>query len=264
MPKLAFLVFSLLLPLTAFSQQADPGFEAAQKMRHAMMKAASGDVRGAWDVLYPEALKGDLDAMYALGQIMLNSGGSDSNRQQGVKLLQVAAERGHPHADVLLKSIQNGVSVEVQSIASRYGITVDAVKQRMKQAQSEIMRLLPDDLEQRQVLVKVFIDTTSGYLEQIYPVLKNLSEQFGSLLGFKLYMVIDPDNSNPVDMFAAGTSNLPRLPFFPDAHGQELKRFGVFAPPAVVVSVMGNDITLGQVSADELRSKLIAIVKDLR
>lgn len=213
-----------------------------QRVGEGIMAVLKGEKQKAWDILFPEAKKGNIIAMYHLGDLMLKSPEYPNNLERAAKFFKAAADRGHKGSAAMLSQVQGmlGQRGQTPTIAGTSGVPVptdiEGAKQAYARMQSQIGRFVG---EQRSVepvaTIKMFITDNAGTAAELVQIANDAKARFGDKVDFQYYVLIDQANWNPRRVFTSAAGNLPLTGFRPDMNGSEARKYGVRSTPAIVL-----------------------------
>jgi hypothetical protein len=240
------LLLSSLLMLSHIAYAAEtPMFTQSQQLKDGLVAMRSGDKAKAWDLLFPQAQAGDIQAMFYLGEMMLRSPEYSDNLERATKFFAVAAAKGHAGAKEMLPRVRAMLEEKTKgtlpSIAGTSGTPsqaeIDRVNAQLTKYKAEVLRYtdaLADSASVPRIDVMVFLAKTDAAAEKIYSMTQGLENQFGTKIKTNFYVVINPAEWKPDNQLIGGTS-LPPKGFTPDFKGQLAASHGVRHLPAVVV-----------------------------
>lgn len=228
---------ALLLSLSAHAELALP-----EQVKAGVAAMRQGDKTKAWELLFPEANKGDVQAMYYLGDMMLRSPEYDSHLERAAKFFAVASARGHEGAKTLLpqvkQMIEQRTSGALPTIAGASGLPsakdLAESKARFDQYTREVLRFTDHLPSIPRLEVLVFLNQADAATEQMYKLSQSLQNQFGQKINVKFFVIIKPADWNPEATPIGGTS-VPPIGFTPDFKGHLAAQHGVQQAPAVVL-----------------------------
>lgn len=227
----------LLLSLSAhgsvgLTDEVKAGIEAMRK----------GDKAMAWELLFPEANKGDIQAMFYLGDMMLRSPEYADHLERAMKFFMVAGARGHEGAKTLIPQvkqlIEQKASGGLPSIGGASGMPTGKdlaeAKARFEQYSKEVLRFTDQLPSVPRLEVLVFLNHADAATERMYQLSQSLQQQFGQKIQVKFFVIINPADWKPESAPIGGTS-VPPVGFTPDFKGQLAAQHGVHKAPAVVL-----------------------------
>ncbi|NVL48733.1 SEL1-like repeat protein [Pseudomonas syringae pv. actinidiae] len=215
------------------------------ELKQGLVAMRSGDKSKAWELMFPLAQAGDVQAMFYLGEMMLRSPEYGDNLERALKFFTVAAEKGHAGAKELVprvkKMLVDAKSGSLPTIAGMSGTAtkaeVDNANAKLAQYKAQVLRYtdaLTDAPDIPRIDLMVFIAKTDSTAERIYSVAQGLENQFGNKIKVRFYVVINPSDWKPESAPIGGTK-LPPNGFTPDFKGQLAAQHGVRNLPSVVV-----------------------------
>lgn len=213
-----------------------------QRVGEGIMAVLKGEKQKAWDILFPEAKKGNIIAMYHLGDLMLRSPEYPNNLERAATFFKAAADRGHKGSAAMLAQVQGmlGQKGQAPTIAGTSGIPVpsdiDGAKRAFARMQSQIGRFVGEQkLVEPIVTIKMFITDNASTAGELVQIASDAKARFGDKVDFQYYVLIDQANWNPRRVFTPASGNLPLTGFRPDMNGSEAKKYGVRSTPAIVL-----------------------------
>lgn len=236
--------FFLACSTPAFAETSSPG-AAIEHLAEGLTAMRQGDKEKAWELLFPYAKAGDVQAMFYLGDMMLRSPEYGDNLERAMKFFTVAANKGHQGAIKLLPQVQQLIAQKaaggLPTIAGASGMPlqrdIDRVTQELEKYKREVLRytdapIMSAGVEKLEVLI--FVDQSGPTLDRFSQILKSLQSQFGDRIRTRFYVSIDPSNWTP-ESTPIGASSIPPGGVMPDFRGQIAASHGVTRTPAIVV-----------------------------
>ena len=217
----------------------------SEDLKAGLVALRTGDKSKAWELLFPQAQAGDVQAMFYLGEMMIRSPEYGDNLERAAKFFAVAAAKGHAGAKQMLPRVQKIIAEKssgaLPSIAGTNGLPskaeLDAVHAKLSKYKSEVLRFTDTNVETPdipRIEVMVFLARTDATAERLYTITQSLENQFGSKIKTRYFVVINPADWKPESPPTGGT-NLPPKGFTPDFKGNLAAQHGVRQLPAVVV-----------------------------
>lgn len=250
------LLISAFLVSTQVSAQSKP-FSQSDQVQNGLAAMRSGDKSKAWEILFPEAKKGDVQAMYYLGDMMLRSPEYSDNLDRAMKFFAVAAAKGHAGAKEMLPRVRDIISQKASgalpTIAGTTGIAsqeeLDLANAKLKKYTADVLRFTDSSAIQTQipkVEILVFIAKADAAAEKLYKITKDLDSQYGAQIKTKFFINLNPSDLNPQLPPFGGTS-FPPNGFSPDFKGQFAQRHGVTNFPTVILKPLnGKEMTVDE------------------
>lgn len=215
------------------------------ELKQGLVAMRGGDKSKAWEMLFPLAQAGDVQAMYYLGEMMLRSPEYGDNLERALKFFTVAAEKGHAGAKALVPRVKEMLiqakSGALPTIAGMSGTAtkaeIDNANARLAEYRAKVLRytdIVTDGPDIPRIEVMVFLAKTDATAERFYGVAQGLESQFGNKIKVRFFVVINPSEWKP-DGAPVGGTKLPPNGFTPDFKGQLATQHGVRNLPSVVV-----------------------------
>ncbi|MCF5381948.1 hypothetical protein GIW05_00230 [Pseudomonas syringae] len=232
----------------------------SEKLKEGLVAMREGDKAKAWEILFPQAQAGDVQAMYYLGEMMIRSPEYSDNLERANKFFSVAAAKGHAGAKDMLPRIRAMIEQKANgtlpNIANTAGMPspeeVNRVNKQLALYKSEVFRFtdtIADATEPSRLNVMVFLDRADSTSEELYRIVKSLENEFGTKIKTSFFMLVQPASWKP-DTSPIGSTSLPPTGFTPDFKGQMSAKYGVNHFPAVVVrSTKGQSRTVDDLSS---------------
>lgn len=270
MRSLQLLLSSLLLFSTIAHAAESQLFAQSQQLKDGLVAMRTGDKAKAWELLFPEAKAGDVQAMFYLGEMMLRSPEYPDNLERAAKFFAVAAAKGHAGAKEMLPRVKAMLEEKtkgtIPAIAGTVGTPsqeeINRANTQLSKYKAEVLRYtdaLADSASSAvpRIEVMVFLAKTDAAAERIYSITQSLESQFGTKIKTNFFVVINPAEWRPEAPPSGGTS-LPPKGFTPDFKGQLAAQHGVRHFPAVVVVPPS-----GQAKVVEDLSSLSTVISNL-
>lgn len=245
MRLLPLLFTSILLVCSVAQAEQKQLVTQSEELKAGLVALRTGDKAKAWELLFPQAQAGDVQAMFYLGEMMLRSPEYGDNVERAAKFFAVAAAKGHAGAKQLLPRVQKILAEKASGALPTIGGTnglptqaeLDAVHAKLAKYKSEVLRFTDTIVETPdipRIEVMVFMAKTDATAERVYGITQSLENQFGTKIKTRYFVVINPADWQPEGPPIGGT-NLPPKGFTPDFKGQLAAQHGVRQLPAVVV-----------------------------
>lgn len=243
------LILLLLTSLLLISGETQAGeartLTQSPELKQGLLAMRSGDKTKAWDLMFPLAQAGDVQAMFYLGEMMLRSPEYGDNLERALKFFTVAAAKGHAGAKELVPRVKEMLvqakSGALPTIAGMSGTAtqaeVDKVNANLAKYRAQVLRytdIVTEGPDIPRIDLMVFIAKTDSTAESIYSKTQALENQFGTKIKVRFFVAIDPSSWKPETAPVGGTK-LPPNGFTPDFKGQLAAQHGVRRLPAVVV-----------------------------
>lgn len=215
------------------------------ELKQGLLAMRGGDKSKAWELMFPLAQAGDVQAMFYLGEMMLRSPEYGDNLERALKFFTVAARKGHAGSKEYVSRVKQMLaqtkSGALPTIAGMSGTAtqaeVDNANAKLAQYKAQVLRytdIVTDGPDIPRIDVMVFIAKTDSTAERIYGTTQALENQFGTKIKVRFYVVINPAEWEPQSAPIGGTK-LPPRGFTPDFKGQLAAQHGVRRLPSVVV-----------------------------
>lgn len=238
------LTSALLLAGTAHAAEQRMLTQSTE-LKSGLVAMRGGDKTKAWELMFPLAQAGDVQAMFYLGEMMLRSPEYGDNLERALKFFTVAAAKGHAGAKELVPRVKEMLvqskSGAVPTIAGMTGVAtqseIDNANAKLAQYKAQVLRytdIVTDGPDIPRIELMVFIAKTDSSAERIYSMTQRLESQFGSKIKTRFFVVINPSEWKP-DGAPIGGTKLPPNGFTPDFKGQLAAQHGVSRLPSVVV-----------------------------
>lgn len=236
---------ALLLANPSFAEQPQR-MAQSEELKAGLMAMRTGDKSKAWELLFPQAQAGDVQAMYYLGEMMLRSPEYGDNLERAVKFFTVAASKGHAGAKEMLprvkKILAERTSGALPTIAGANGVPsqadINTMQAKLAKYKAEVLRYtdVVTDIpaEMPRIEVMVFLAKTDATAERIYKMTQGLENQFGTKIKTRYFVVINPAQWQPEAPPTGGTA-FPPKGFTPDFKGNLAAQHGVRKLPSIVV-----------------------------
>lgn len=216
------------------------------ELKQGLVAMRSGDKTKAWDLMFPLAQAGDVQAMFYLGEMMMRSPEYGDNLERALRFFTVAAEKGHTGAKELVPRVKQMLvqdkSGAIPTIAGMSGTAtpaeVAAANAKLAQYKAQVLRytdIVTDGSDIPRIEVMVFIAKTDSTAERIYTMTQALENRFGTKIKVRFFVVINPSEWTPNGSPIGGTK-LPPNGFTPDFKGQLAAQHGVKHLPSVVLA----------------------------
>lgn len=193
------------------------------------------DKATAWNNLYKLARSGNVEAMFAMAQLLETSPEIADGEEKALAYYQAAADRGHAEAlSILNQKKRRDAEIERGPTKAQIQEAIRLNEQRyleMKNAASGTF-IRPDGTTAK-YKVDVFFKESSPALQQIID-LSNRSRRKDTIWNF--YLVMDSSMiGNTNHLFQLMTAP-PKEGFIPDIDGEEANSLGIRSYPAISVS----------------------------
>ncbi|MFL1449113.1 hypothetical protein ACI77O_12030 [Pseudomonas tritici] len=242
---LPLLLSSVLLVSAAHAEQPKR-FVQSEELKAGLIALRTGDKAKAWELLFPQAKGGDVQAMFYLGEMMLRSPEYGDNLERAVKFFAVAASKGHAGAKEMVPRVQQMIADKtsggIPTIAGTSGLPTKAdvasMNATLAKYKAEVLRYtdtvtdIGADLPRLEVMV--FLAKTDATAERLYNITKGLENQFGTKIKTRYFVVINPAKWHAEGTPTGGTT-LPPNGFTPDFKGNLAAQHGVQKLPSVVI-----------------------------
>lgn len=242
------LVVSLLLTASVAHAAPEPLTED-QRVGEGLMLILKGEKDKAWEILFPEAKKGNVVAMFHLGSMMMRSPEYPDYLERAEQFLKAAAQRGHPGSKVLLGQVETMLKKKSAGtptlIAGVSGGPTDEqiadAKRRVEKYKKEVLRYTGYVAQiPYKATIKVFLPQSGESVESIYSSVNSITSRFPDAIKIEYYVVIDPAAWKP-DRTSVASTKLPPSGFTPDFKGAIAATYGIRSVPAIVVApAQGN------------------------
>lgn len=240
MRQYLWLLLASFITFNVMANEIEPTTD--QRVGEGIMAVLKGEKQKAWDILFPEAKKGNVIAMYHLGDLMLKSPEYPNNLERAATFFKAAADRGHKGSAAMLSQVQGmlGQRGQTPTIAGTSGVPVptdiEGAKQAYARMQTQIGRFVGEQRSaEPAATIKMFITDNASIAADLVQVANDAKARFGDKVDFQYYVLIDQANWNPRRVFTPAASNLPLTGFRPDMNGSEARKYGVRSTPAIVL-----------------------------
>lgn len=245
MRLLPLLLSSALLLASAAYADEPRTFIQSPELKQGLEAMRSGDKTKAWELMFPLAQGGDVQAMFSLGEMMLRSPEYGDNLERALKFFTVAAAKGHAGAIAMVPRVKEMLikvkSAATPTIAGMAGVAsqaeLDAANAKLAQYKAQVLRYtdtITSGPDIPRIELMVFLAKTDSTAERIYSMTQALENQFGSKIKTRFFVAINPADWKP-DGAPSGGTKLPPNGFTPDFKGQLAAQHGVKQLPSVVV-----------------------------
>jgi hypothetical protein len=234
---------------TSIAFAAPEALTEDQRVGEGLMLILKGEKDKAWQILFPEAKKGNVVAMFHLGSMMMRSPEYPDYLERAEQFFNAAAQRGHAGSKVLLGQVETmlkkksvGTPTLIAGVSG--GPTPEQIadaKRRVEKYKNEVLRYT-GYVEQvpYKATIKVFLPQSGESAESIYSTVSSLTSRFPDAIKVEYYVVIDPAAWKP-DRSSLPASKIPPNGFTPDFKGAIAATFGIKSTPAIVVApAQGN------------------------
>lgn len=240
------LLLSSALIITGAAQAVEPRMlTQSPELVEGLVAMRSGDKTKAWELMFPLAQAGDVQAMFYLGEMMLRSPEYGDNLERALKFFTVAAAKGHAGAKEMVPRVKEMLikvkTTTAPTIAGMTGVAsqaeLDSANAKLAQYKAQVLRytdIVTSGPDIPRIELMVFIAKTDSTAERIYSMTQALENQFGTKIKTRFFVVINPADWKPEGAPIGGTK-LPPNGFTPDFKGQLAAQHGVRQLPSVVV-----------------------------
>lgn len=251
------LLFVNLIMMSAMYANAD---NQAATLEDGVKAMRMGDKQNAWEILFPIANTGDIQAMFYLGDMMLRSPEYADNLERANAFLSAAAQRGHVGAKALLPQVadfmQRKLSYIPPTIAGTNGSPlngeIEEANRLLNHYKQNVLQFTESpalDGYVDKVTVMLFSTNQQDSIDNLYRQGQALKTQFGSKITTRYLVRIDPaslrSGSNPI-----GGVSIPPNGVTPDFQGQLAKQYGLTSlPAAVIIPPNGSSHIVSDISA---------------
>jgi hypothetical protein len=241
MRVLVILAASLIFPLAA---HASPVISPEDKVvSEGLMMILKGEKQKAWELLFPEAKKGNVNAMFQLGSMMMRSPEYPDSLERAEQFFTIAAQRGHAGSKVLLakvvelkKNKADGIPALIAGVKG--GPTREQIaeaEKRVEQYKNEVLRFTGYvDQVPAKATVKVFLPQSGAAIESIYSQLSSVKSQLPDGVKIEFFMIIDPAAWEADE--SASMTKIPPSGVTPDFRGEIAATYGITAGPGFVIA----------------------------
>lgn len=242
---LSLLFSSALLVCGVVSASEKLHLDQSEQLKEGLVAMRQGDKTKAWELLFPQAQAGDVQAMFYLGEMMVRSPEYEDHLERAVKFFTVAAAKGHAGAKEMLPKVKemlvNKQSGGLPTIGGASGVPtpdeIEQVNRQIARYKSEVLRFtntLTDTADTPRVEVMFFLSQADAATDRLYRLAQGLEEQFGNKIKTSFIVVINPSEWKP-DTPPIGGTSVPPSGFTPDFQGQMAAQHGITRLPAVVL-----------------------------
>lgn len=238
-----------------------------QKVAIGVMHSAKGEKKQAWDILFPEAKAGNVNALVHLGQLMVKSPEFPDHLERAEKYFSIAADRGHKGAAAMLQQVRKQMELKgaapTRTIAGRSALPTPANVEEARAFRAEYQRstgrYIAASPSNPDATVHVFVTDQIGFADSIADQESSLTGRYGSRLRFKYYVVLDRKTWRPGNSFKGQSDPRNMIGFEPDMDGQIARSFGLRQIPSIVLELANG--TKKQISAQNLNSELAGVIR---
>jgi hypothetical protein len=237
-----------------------------QKVAIGVMHSAKGEKKQAWEILFPEAKAGNVNALVHLGQLMVRSPEFPDYLERAEKYFSIAANRGHKGAAAMLEKVRQQLqlkdSAPTRTIGGRSALPTPADIEKARAFRAEYQRSTGRYINQPPsepgATVHVFVTNQIEFADSIADQESSLTGRYGNRLKFRYYVVVDRRTWRPGDSFKeAAPRNM--IGFEPDMDGQIARAFGLRQMPSIVLELANG--SKKQISAQDLNAELAGSIK---
>lgn len=213
-----------------------------QRVGEGLMLILKGEKNKAWEILFPEAKKGNVVAMFHLGSMMMRSPEYPDYLERAEQFLKAAAERGHPGSKVLLGQVETMLQKKSAGaptlIAGVSGGPTDEqmaeAKRRVEKYKNEVLRYTGYVSQVPiKATIKIFLSQSGENAESIYSSINAITSRYQDTVKVEYYVVIDPATWNAARS-PVPSSKIPPSGFTPDFKGVLASTYRIKALPAIV------------------------------
>lgn len=243
MRVLVLLVASLLLSISPVHASNEPLSED-QRVGEGLMLILKGEKQKAWEVLFPEAKKGNVVAMFHLGSMMMRSPEYPDYLERAQQFYKAAAQRGHGGSKLLLSQVEDMLKKKANGAPTLIaGVTggptpeqMEEAKRRIEKYKNEVLRYT-GYVEQlpAKVTIKVFLPQSGSTVESLYSQVSSMTDRFPDAVKVEYYVIIDPSTWQ-LDQDGVATTKIPPSGFTPDFKGTIAATYGIKSAPAIVLA----------------------------
>lgn len=266
---LLLLVSAVVLTTAALSAvgSANPNQEALQSGLQSMRE---GNKTEAWNQLFPLAQRGDVSAMYYLGDMFVRSPEYPDHLDRARQFLSAAAQRGHAGAEALLQQIQGVIARKAQaqlpSIAGASGMPTPEDRAVLNAAyekyKNEVLRYtdaLPESVDETRHQLSLFIRNSDKGLSELQREITQFTERYKEKVTSNIYVILEPSSWKP------GQNQLQGLPFLeggvtPDWGGQIAARHGAQQTPAFSITAPSGSSEITY-DLDDAKKKVLSFLQ---
>lgn len=238
-----------------------------QRVAIGVMHSAKGEKKQAWDILFPEAKAGNVNALVHLGQLMVRSPEFPDHLERAEKYFSIAANRGHKGAAAMLEKVRQQLqlkdSAPTRTIGGRSALPTPADVEQARAFRAEYQRstgrYINQPSSEPSVTVHVFVTNQIEFADSIADQESNLTGRYGNRLKFRYYVVVDRRTWRPGNSFKDASAPRNMIGFEPDMDGQAARAFGLRQMPSIVLELANG--SKKQISAQDLNSELAGSIR---
>lgn len=238
-----------------------------QKVAIGVMHSAKGEKKQAWDILFPEAKAGNINALVHLGQLMVKSPEFPDHLERAEKYFSIAADRGHKGAAAMLVQVRRQLQLKgdapSRTIAGRSALPTPANVEEARAFRAEYQRntgrFIGQSSASPEATVHVFVTDQIGFADSIADQESSLTGRYGNRLKFKYYVVLDRKTWRPGNSFKGQSDPRNMIGFEPDMDGQIARSFGLRQMPSIVLELANGNKK--QINAQALNSELAGSIR---
>lgn len=238
-----------------------------QKVAIGVMHSAKGEKKQAWEILFPEAKAGNVNALVHLGQLMVRSPEFPDHLERAEKYFSIAASRGHKGAAAMLEKVRQQLQLKdaapTRTIGGRSALPTPADVEKARAFRAEYQRSTGRYINQYpsnpEATVHVFVTNQIELADSIADQESNLTGRYGNRLKFRYYVVLDRRTWRPGNSFKEAAAPRNMIGFEPDMDGQIARAFGLRQMPSIVLELANG--SKKQITAQDLNSELAGSIR---
>lgn len=257
----------LLIGLSFNTAIANEPLTSQQKVGIGLMHALKNEKKQAWEILFPEAKAGNVDAMYHLGQLMARSPEFPDHLKKAQTFFSAADKKGHKGAKAMLAMVNQQIGLKSKTGPKMIGgksalpTPVDMEKAKLALARQRALNgrfttgatMVPPD-----ATIHVFIKNEIPYADKIADMESVYKSRYGDKLQIKYYVVIDQSKWDQGLSFESNGTPNNMIGFEPDMNGEIARSKGVRQVPSIFIeSKSGKKIHVQ--NPDQINSELAGI-----
>ncbi|KKN96195.1 hypothetical protein LCGC14_0171250 [marine sediment metagenome] len=244
------------------------GYQENTHLQEGLAALRAGQKIEAWNLLFPYAQRGDVQAMFYLGDMMMRSPEYQDHLQRAIEFFRVAAEKGHAGAQKLLPQAQRILESKLSNaprlIAGASGIPleneIESVNRSLEAYKQNVLAFVDSPATTGnipRVEILYFMPGADSAINSLYAKSQELAQRFGTEIKSRYFVNINAEDLR--QGMTAGMSSLQNSGMTPDLGGEIASRYGINTLPAFVI-VKADGTYSVEYSLSSLSQKLINIL----